>query len=283
MQDDMNNIDKYGFDYDMKPGVYQWYRSDTEEKYKQNTENAVRREILKENGWYPLHSTEQFNYTLNNYGFRTHEFPTQKEPDSIITLGCSLTMGIGIPNEYVWPVLLEKDLNRKVYNLGVGARCTESAFRYLYHWLPVIQSKTVIYAQHPGKRREYFNTEKQSWQCLGAWNQNEISHYFMNDREWSMAQERAIWAMRGLCSQYGAKFCHIPQISPQKVLPNGTKYIFHKGKMNNRTVTNPILPPSNPNDMPLNLAEYKGTLARDLEHPGTDYQQRMFESVLGSL
>ena len=278
MSEDHNNQNALAFQYGITPGTHQWYPSDTESLYNTHIENSVKREILQENGWYPLHNIEQFNYTINSHGFRTHEFPTQKEPDSIITLGCSLTMGIGIPNEYVWPVLLEKDLNRKVYNLGIGGKSTETAFRYLHAWLPIIQSKTVIYAQHPGKRREYWCDKNNVWLPIGHWDGSEISKVLLNVKEWSMAQERAIWAMKGLCSQYGAEFYHVKQVKDIAIAKEskyfGVKFEFNKNKVKHTPF---------PENEGLHLYNYKGAVARDLEHPGTNYQQRMFENVLNYL
>ena len=70
----------------------------------------------------------------NAYGFRSHEFPTQKGPDDLVVLcfGGSTTYGYKVEsNEKTWPELLERmlaerypDRNVRVYNLGLDMATT---------------------------------------------------------------------------------------------------------------------------------------------------------------
>lgn len=70
----------------------------------------------------------------NAHGFRTHEFPTHKEPDEFVVLcfGESSTYGFQVAsNAATWPALLEKELGRayptrriRVFNFGVDMATT---------------------------------------------------------------------------------------------------------------------------------------------------------------
>lgn len=71
--------------------------------------------------------------THNSYGFRTHEFPTRKQPQDyfVLCFGESTTYGTTRSNEVTWPAQLETKLaaafpNRHitVFNLGVDMSTT---------------------------------------------------------------------------------------------------------------------------------------------------------------
>lgn len=66
-------------------------------------------------------------YSFNSLGYRSHnEF--LKEKNSIIIIGNSISFGIGIPYEKTFGYILEKNLNRVVYNFSVGC------FLHTNHW-----------------------------------------------------------------------------------------------------------------------------------------------------
>jgi hypothetical protein len=71
----------------------------------------------------------------NSYGFRTHEFPTQKHPEDyfVVCLGASTVYGASESNDTTWPAQLEKKLAEafpsltvKVFNLGIDGGATPS-------------------------------------------------------------------------------------------------------------------------------------------------------------
>lgn len=85
----------------------------------------------------------EYNYVFNTDGIRTIEF---NEKPNIITIGCSVTLGVGLPTQLTWPVILEKNINKfgnyKVGNLsynGASPMKNISAFFGLinkYEYLP---------------------------------------------------------------------------------------------------------------------------------------------------
>jgi len=60
-------------------------------------------------------SDNMSEYKYNSYGYRSQEFI--KNPDILIS-GCSFTFGMGCPEKLSWPVLLSKDLNLNMVNIG---------------------------------------------------------------------------------------------------------------------------------------------------------------------
>lgn len=60
-----------------------------------------------------------FNYKVNNYGFRSNKFyKLDNNSINVLVAGCSVTFGMGLPEEKTWPHLLQKQmesfLNKKV-------------------------------------------------------------------------------------------------------------------------------------------------------------------------
>jgi hypothetical protein len=65
-----------------------------------------------------------FGYRINSDFFRDKHFEKLKLEDyNVLALGCSFTFGSGLPEEYVWPRILESEMQKfmpetKVFNLG---------------------------------------------------------------------------------------------------------------------------------------------------------------------
>jgi hypothetical protein len=57
----------------------------------------------------------EYNYDWNSDGIRSIEF-SEKPP--IVTLGCSITLGQGLPIDLIWPEMLAKKINLKVGNIS---------------------------------------------------------------------------------------------------------------------------------------------------------------------
>ena len=63
----------------------------------------------------------EFTYRVNQNGFRSNSFSTFDENNNnILTSGCSLTHGVGLPEEYTWGSKLSHKMNNSnLYNLGI--------------------------------------------------------------------------------------------------------------------------------------------------------------------
>lgn len=98
-----------------------------------------------------------FNYTINKYGFRCGSFDNLSAGKKLMTLGCSHSFGIGMPEHAIWPRLLADRLNFDLYNLSVPGGSADSAYRMIKIWFYKIQPDLVVWFFPPGVR---FRCEK---------------------------------------------------------------------------------------------------------------------------
>jgi hypothetical protein len=123
----------------------EWISGDTPEMYESNI--LTRKLELEKYGWV----NTKFDYTFNSVGFRCEEF---SEDPTVVFLGCSYTIGVGMPAEQTWSSLVAKSLNLKSANLGQGGGSNDTAFRLGYHWIPKIKPKLVVFLTPPDHRFE---------------------------------------------------------------------------------------------------------------------------------
>ena len=113
----------------------QWLPSDTEELFIKNKKEKLQE--LRSNGWL----NTEIEYSFNSYGFRSEEFSTSP---SILYLGCSFTVGIGLRVEHSWPYLVSTAMNLKCFNLGIGASSNDTALRLANYYINELKPKIVI-------------------------------------------------------------------------------------------------------------------------------------------
>jgi hypothetical protein len=116
-----------------------WCPSDSEKRFNNNISDPEKKKQMEELGW----DRKSVSYTFNKHGFRADEF-TGGEGDSIVFLGCSLTMGIGMTLENTWAYKVAHSLGLRRYNLGVGGGGPDMCFRLAYHWIPKLKPKYVV-------------------------------------------------------------------------------------------------------------------------------------------
>jgi hypothetical protein len=116
-----------------------WCPSDSEDRWDANMADPKQRAKLEEYGW----TKDNVSYTFNKDGFRSEEFTYEPE-DSVLFLGCSLTVGIGMTLEDTWAYKVASRLGLRRYNLGVGAGGPDMCFRLAYHWIPRLRPKYVV-------------------------------------------------------------------------------------------------------------------------------------------
>ncbi len=83
-----------------------------------------------------LNDNRQIYYEYNSYGYRSEEFKDQK----VLVLGCSQTLGVGLPIEYTWPFLLSEKTNMPYISLAKGGDSMQAQvikafqfFKEFYH------------------------------------------------------------------------------------------------------------------------------------------------------
>jgi hypothetical protein len=174
-----------------------WVSGDSLNLYNKNLIN--RYDDLKKYNWINNH----FTYAFNSLGFRCNEFT---HDPTIMFLGCSYTMGIGLPVEYIWPELVSKNLNMNCANLGICGSSPDTAFRLCHGYIDKIKPKVVIFMLPPGIRCENVNDDEISNIMVGnhkydyylkIWGVDENNDYFN--------REKNILGIKMLCHMHNIK------------------------------------------------------------------------------
>lgn len=131
-----------------------WLPSDTEESFNQLMQEPQHQAYFKQQGWL---EPGAISYKINSHGFRCEEF--ESNTPCMIALGCSFTVGIGLPVDQIWPTLVGNALGLKVYNLGWGGYSADTCFRLAEYWIPKLRPQIVSMLTPPPARVELIMVE----------------------------------------------------------------------------------------------------------------------------
>jgi hypothetical protein len=184
-----------------------WLPMDTEDRYQNNLKTQYHN--LEKNGWI----NSNFTYKFNSYGFRCEEF--SNDP-SIVFLGCSITIGMGLPEHHTWPSLVAKNLNLKCCNLGIGGSSNDTAFRLAYFWLEKIKPKFVVFCETFPSRMEIFSTNG-IVRCMPGIISTPaetvedfyLGHWTANEHNIHLLRKKNCLAINKLSNNIGAKFIKV--------------------------------------------------------------------------
>jgi len=129
--------------------TYQWWPTDTEESFDRMMQDPVHRAYFQEKAW---DKPDTISYKINSDGFRSEEFDPLA--DNLVALGCSFTMGIGLPYKDLWPTRLAQALNLRACNFGWGGASSDQCFRLADYWIPRLKPKLVVLLNPPRGRME---------------------------------------------------------------------------------------------------------------------------------
>lgn len=96
-------------------------------------------------------------YNLNQFNYRSPEF--KKNPDLLFG-GCSVTFGVGLPEEYTWWSLLSKKLGaEKIANISMYGNSIEKAVYSIIKYIKLYGSPKAIcfLAPEPYRYEAFFN------------------------------------------------------------------------------------------------------------------------------
>jgi hypothetical protein len=194
--------------YQYRNQTLNWLTSDDQELYEENYKN--RYSELEEYGWINNH----FTYKFNSHGFRCEEF---SDDSTIMTLGCSNTVGIGLPVDKIWPELLAKELNMKCANLGIGGAGPDTMFRMCHGYIDIVKPKIVVLSDHHRGRMELFNTTDYPtlighWKIDNPKSNNPIENFtklwLSSEYNDFFNREKNILAIKRLCEKRNIKFVY---------------------------------------------------------------------------
>lgn len=185
-----------------------WLPTDTEESFQRLVQNEEYREYFRSKGWL---EPDAITYRINSAGFRSEELDPQAA--SVVSLGCSYSVGTGLPEETTWPALVSSALGLKNYNLAWAGTSADTCFMQAEYWLPVLQPKLVVMAAPP-KHRFDLITEKANYphdtympnsEIGGSDQDGFIKTWFLNDRNADLNNARNRLAVEGLCAKLGIR------------------------------------------------------------------------------
>lgn len=116
----------------------EWLPTDTKETFDRLMQEPQHQQYFAAKGW---DQPGAITYQLNSEGFRCAEFDDQP---CIVALGCSYTLGSGLPVESTWSSLVGQALNLPVANLAWMGYSADSCFRLAEYWIPRLNTKHVI-------------------------------------------------------------------------------------------------------------------------------------------
>ena len=140
------------------PGTLQWMGADQLSTWQHN---------LRGNP-YLQYQYPGIDYQLNSQGFRCAEWADCDWSESLVVLGCSVTLGEGLRHDQIWTEQLSSRLARPVINLGIsgaGSALITANNLVLWHWGH--RPKLVINVWPTADRVTAFT--EQGVICMGAW------------------------------------------------------------------------------------------------------------------
>ncbi len=125
-----------------------WFCSDSEENFKNSRDQ--------------LHTADTVSYTFNEYGYRIgpSDWNLNSSKKRLLALGCSHTVGVGVPWDDTWPVLLAKHADYELFNLASSGSAGDVAVRTLYSVVDIIKPDLVAILWPEVNRYEFYENFK---------------------------------------------------------------------------------------------------------------------------
>jgi hypothetical protein len=213
-----------------------WHGTDSEDLYQKNL--IRNRSQLEQFGWIDRPIT----YKFNTYGFRADEFDSTSP--SVVFIGCSHTLGVGLPVESTWAHIVSTKLKLKNYNLGVGGSSNDTAFRLLYHWIKQLKPSLVVFLSADRARLELHLDHDQIYD-LSAWPigfpmiDNFTKSWLGNDTNSNMNYLKNTLAIKQLCSEHSIKYVQETVSSIHAI--DKARDLQHYGEKTNRGIASMFL------------------------------------------
>jgi hypothetical protein len=186
----------------------EWLPTDTKENYKKLIQDPVHAKYFAELGW---DQPGSITYRLNSHGFRADEFDSGPY---MVALGCSYTVGTGLPDQVTWPRQVATQMGLTCANLAWGGNSADTCYRLAEYWVPKLRPDYVCMLVPPLHRVEVLlDTEAlltpqfpvevfmpQSPSLLFSSDDQYLKHWFLNDENAKINQRKNVLAIRQLCA-----------------------------------------------------------------------------------
>jgi hypothetical protein len=213
----MNNTPYHGGKYYASTSL-DWMPTDTKENFEKLMQDPLHRKYFQDCGW---DQPGAITYQLNSEGFRCDDFDNTP---CVVALGCSYTVGIGLPITDIWPTLVGQALGLKVVNLAWGGNAIDTCFRMADYWLPKLNPKLVCMLTPPKERIEIVLTEKDEFfkdqhksdvfmpHSMSKHYRAEdhfLNMWFMQDQNQLINKKKNTLAIKQLCTDLGVEFLDV--------------------------------------------------------------------------
>lgn len=137
---------------------FRWLHSDSEENY-----------IARGNREF---SPESISYEFNTYGYRSDEFDESGSVPALMFVGCSNTLGIGIPWEALWTTLVTRYFEKawgvpvRQYNLAWSATGGDHVAMMVHQCVDILKPKAVFVLWSYVNRLTWFETPTRRYHFL---------------------------------------------------------------------------------------------------------------------
>ena len=101
-------------------------------------------------------------YDLNPQGFRAPDLENYLGQNISVALGCSYTFGQGLPYDWTWPGIVEKQLDYPLLNLGVCSGSSDTVARILTNISSLYNIQTAYILWPPKNRFEIYRSRATS-------------------------------------------------------------------------------------------------------------------------
>ena len=136
-------------------GKFDFLPTDTQQIFDELCKNPEYRNYFQAQGWL---EPGAITYELNSDGFRCSNF--NKPNKYLIALGCSFTVGIGLPLKDTWPQMAATALELNAATLAWGGSSADTCFRLAEYWVPKLQPKLVVMLTPPVARFELISKDQ---------------------------------------------------------------------------------------------------------------------------
>lgn len=177
-----------------------WFATDTRETYEQNLRDADNHKLIQDNGWH----LSDIRYDFNSLGFRCDEFVPGT---GFIALGCSITVGVGLPLELTWPTILASQLAIPAWNLAIGGGAMDTNFRIAEYWIPQLKPTFVVLLGTPLRIEIVLRDTVDPLQLRRSHNEDwYLRNYTLYDENDRINYRKNIRAISDICHDVGVPF-----------------------------------------------------------------------------
>jgi hypothetical protein len=184
--------------------VSEFLPTDTKESFEKLCQVTEYREYFRQQGWL---EPGAITYKFNRYGFRSDEIDDR---DCMIALGCSFTIGIGLPVKITWPQIVGRQLGLVPYTMAWGGTSADTCFRMAEYWVPQLKPKAVFMLTPPPSRFELIrasgvpveNYMPQSESLSASEVDSFLKHWHTMDENSRLNQKKNKLAIQAMCAEH---------------------------------------------------------------------------------